>query len=258
MPNVYRSKVKIADTWRAVSAVYVKVNGTWKLSTAGYTKVNGTWRTFYPYPLSADATLSSLTINGSSIANGGTYNAGSGTTSVTLAVTTTNAAATISGAVSGTGSASGSVSVSNAGNPNAKTITVTAEDGVTTASYTVYINVAAPAPTSVTVYYTFCTAQGNTVTGSYTDTTTTNAATACASRQASHGYPSNWACGSTPPPNASCSPPPCSPCCQDTGDFTCVNVSVNRVKYTYTQYDPCCGTSCPSRIVYQDNYQCMA
>lgn len=258
MPNVYKSKVKVDGTWRTMSAVYVKVGGVWKLSTEGYTKVNGTWRKFYPYPLSADATVSSIKINNTTIANGGTFNAPSGTTSVTLSVTTSNSLATISGAVSGTGSASGSVSVSNANNPNAKTVTVTAEDGVTTATYTVYINVAAPAPTSVTIYYTYCTSQGTTATGSYTDTTTTSATTACANRQAALGYPSNWACGSTTPTNAICSPPPCNPCCQDTGEFTCAGYGVGRVRYVYKQYDPCCGTACPDRIVIVDSYLCMA
>ena len=244
MPDVYRSKVKVNGTWYTVSATYVKVAGTWNLATGVKTKVDGAWQTVYPYPLSADVSLTNLAVNGTTVANGGTYNAPKGTTSV-------NITATLPAGATATGL--GTVSVSYAGNPNTKSIVVTAENGTTTATYSV--NIAVAAPPTVTIYYKYCNAS-SVVSGSFTDTNTTNAATACNNRQAALGYPPNWVCGSSTPANPTCVTT-CTPCCQDTGSFTCIGAGPNRVQYTYYQYDPCCGTSCPNRYVYEDTNICF-
>lgn len=267
MANVYRSKVKVGGAWKTISAMYVKVDGTWKLLSQGYVKINGVWRLFYPYPLNQDTTLATFKVNGTSVPNGGTYNVSSTTTSVTLSATTTSSTATISGAISGVASASGSVSVSRAGNPNTKTITVTAEDTAYTANYSVNIQVAAASTSSVTIYYRYCQGIG-VIGGSYTDTSTSSATTACNNRKAALGNPTNWTCqGSeflTVPPANYCSGS-CTACCQDTGEFTCGpvynstgGVVPGKLKYTYYQSDPCCNTSCPPRIVYVDGSTCLA
>lgn len=247
MPNVYRSKVKVGGTWYTVSATYVKVNGTWTAATGVYTKVGGTWKTAYPYPLSADATLTNLAVNGTSVANGGTYNIAY-TTGTTVTISATLAAGA-------TATGLGSTSVSYANNPNTKTIVVTAENGTTTATYTVNIQVAAQ-PT-VTVYYKYCNSSSTTTftSGSYTDTTTTSVTTACNNRYAQLGYPYTWQCGGSVPPDPNCLTT-CVSCCQDTGTFTCAPYGVGRVKYTYPQYDPCCGRTCTDRVVILDAAGC--
>lgn len=249
MPDVYRSKVKVSGEWRTVSATYVKVAGTWKLATGVKSKVNGAWVTAYPYPLSADTTLTNLTVNGNAVANGGTYPVSNGTTSVVLA-------ATIPAGATATGL--GTVSVSYSGNPNTKSIVVTAENGVNTATYSVNISVAAPAPTGVTIYFAFCSGV-NTGTGgaSFMDGYT-DVSAACNQMQANYGYPYGWVCsGSEIYSYPDCSAYPCTACCQDTGEFTCGPYGVNRVRYIYAQYDPCCGTTCANRVVIVDGNICI-
>jgi hypothetical protein len=250
VPDVYRSKVKVSGEWRTVSATYVKVDGTWNLATGVKSKVNGAWVTVYPYPLSADTTLTNLTVNGTSVANGGTYPVNNDVTSVTIA-------ATIPAGATATGL--GAVSVSYAGNPNTKNIVVTAENGVNTATYSVNISVAAPAPTGVTIYFAYCTGVNTSTSGGsfmagYTDITA-----ACNQAQANYGYPFGWACGGSQGvvPSQSCAGYPCTACCQDTGAFTCGPYGVNRVRYIYAQYDPCCGTTCPNRVVIEDGNICI-
>ncbi|CAB4128625.1 hypothetical protein UFOVP225_48 [uncultured Caudovirales phage] len=241
MANVYRSKVNVGGTWYTVSATYVKVGGVWKAATGVYSKVDGAWKTAYPYPLSADTTLTNLAVNGVSVANGGTYSVSNSTTSVTISATL---------AAGATATGLGTVSVSYAGNPNTKNIVVTAENGTSTATYSVNISVAAPAQTSVTVYYKYCNSPQSTAftSGSYTDTTTTSAYTACQNRYAQLGYPYTWQCGATPPADPTCTVS-CTACCQDTGTYTCSIVG-GQARYVYPQTDPCCGTTCANRIVY--------
>jgi len=248
VPDVYRSKVKVNGTWYTVSATYVKVAGTWKLATGVKTKVGGAWQTVYPYPLSADVSLTNLAVNGTAVANGGTYNLAYTTG------TTVNITATIPAGATATGL--GNVSVSYAGNPNTKSIVVTAENGTTTATYSV--NIAVAAQPTVTVYYKYCTSSTSSAvtSGSYTDTTTTSSYTACNNIYAQLGYPYTWVCGSSVPADPVCVGT-CTPCCQDTGSFTCIGAGPNRVQYTYYQYDPCCNTSCPNRYVYVDTNVCI-
>ena len=246
MPDVYRSKVKVSGEWRTVSATYVKVDGTWKLATGVKSKVNGAWVTAYPYPLSADVSLTNLAVNGTPVANGGTYNIAYTTG------TTVNITATIPAGATATGL--GNVSVSYAGNPNTKSIVVTAENGTTTATYSVNISVAAQP--GVTVYFKYCSGNGTPTGGSAYVTDTTNASTACSQMEAAYGYPVLWECsGSDNVPTPDCMTE-CQPCCID-DYFTCVGAGVNRVKYTYYQYDPCCSTSCPPIVVYEDTNICI-
>jgi len=247
VPDVYRSKVKVGGVWYTVSATYVKVAGTWRTATGVYSKVNGAWVTAYPYPLSADTSLTNLRVNGVLVGNGGTFNAATGTTSVSIS-------ATIAAGATATGL--GTVSVAYANNPNTKSIVVTAENGSTTATYTV--NIAVGAPPTVTVYYKYCTSSSSTAitSGSYTDTTTTSASTACANRYAQLGYPYTWQCGATVPADPDCLAT-CTSCCQDTGTFTCAPYGVGRVRYIFPQYDPCCGRTCPDRVYYVDNAPCI-
>lgn len=141
-----RNKVLVNGTWRSVSEQYVKVDGSWVAATGVWVKSAGTWKQSYPYPTEADTTITGITVNGYSVAPGGTYNAAAGTSSVTIAVSTTNTSATVSGA--------GSVSVSYGTNPNQKDIVVTSQDGLHTQTYTIYVNVAPV--TSVTIYYSYC------------------------------------------------------------------------------------------------------
>jgi hypothetical protein len=52
------SAVKVAGTWRQVTAAYVKVSGTWRTITNSYIKRNGVW---YPIRSTGDKTLTEFT-----------------------------------------------------------------------------------------------------------------------------------------------------------------------------------------------------
>jgi hypothetical protein len=52
------SAVKVAGTWRQVTAAYVKVSGTWRTITNSYIKQNGFW---YPIRSTGDKTLTEFT-----------------------------------------------------------------------------------------------------------------------------------------------------------------------------------------------------
>jgi hypothetical protein len=240
MPDVYRNKVYDLGAWRNVTAQYVKVAGSWVAVTKMYTKVNGVWKTSYPFPLSQDTTLATLTVNGSNVLSSLAFAAPNGTTSVTVAATATNSASTITGL--------GVRSVSLAGNPNNLNVVVTAEDGVTTSTYTIVVTVAPPA--TVTIYYAFCSSGGfqPTQTGNATITGTSDPTTACNQKKSELGNPPNWVCQGTSAPTApTCTPIPPSPCCQPS--YTVFNSSIIgggvRTCYYTTYYtDPCASTSC--------------
>lgn len=244
MPDVNNNKVKVAGTWRSVSAQYVKVAGSWVAVTGVYTKVGGAWKTSFPYPLSADATLSALTVNGSDVLTSGTITVPNGTTSVTVAATTTNSAATIT-------SGTGSKSVSYAGNPNSLSVVVTAEDGLTTRTYTFTVVVAAPS--TVTIYWAYCSGYNPPVTGNGVVSGTSDPTTACNQKKSELGNPSNWVCQGTSAPTA----PNCgtAPCCTYSYS-TCVYNGNNT--YTITDYytDPCAGTSCSPVVNIFSGNQC--
>jgi hypothetical protein len=240
MPDVYRNKVYDLGAWRNVTAQYVKVAGSWVAVTKMYVKVNGTWKTSYPFPLSADTTLSSLTVNGSDVLSTLAFAAPNGTTSVTVAATATNSASTITGL--------GSRSVSLAGNPNNLNVVVTAEDGVTTRTYTIVVTVAPPA--TVTIYWAYCSSGGYqpTQTGNATITGTSDPTEACNNKKAELGNPPNWVCQGTSAPTApSCTPIPPSPCCTisyQTYDGSTTGGGVKTCYYTNYYTDPCAGTTC--------------
>lgn len=225
------NKVKVAGTWSSIIAQYVKINGVWQDITGIYTKVNGSWKQGYPYPLSKDATLGTITINGTTVAAGGTYNAPAGTTSVTVSATAGYQYATVSGST-------GAVAVSYAGNPNTKTITITSQDGTVTANYTYNVSVAQT--TSVTIYYKYCSNYTN-YSGSYTDTTTTDATTACNSRKAALGNPGSWVCQSgSAPASPNCGSPPCTSC-YTLSSVSCSPYGAFGWTVTKTFTDSCCG-----------------
>jgi hypothetical protein len=238
MPDVYRNKVYDLGAWRNVVAQYVKVSGSWVAVTAMYTKVNGTWKTSYPFPLSSDTTLSALTVNGSDVLSTLAFAAPNGTTSVTLAATATNPASTITGL--------GARSVSLAGNPNNLNVVVTAEDGVTTRTYTIVVTVAPPS--TVTIYWAYCSSGGYepTQTGNATISGTNDPVVACNNKKAELGNPPNWVCQGTSAPAApGCTPVPPTPCCQ-TSYSTFDGRVGNTCYYTFYQTDPCAGTTCPN------------
>ena len=56
--SVAVSAVKVAGTWRQVTAAYVKVSGTWRTITNSYIKQNGFW---YPIRSTGDKTLTEFT-----------------------------------------------------------------------------------------------------------------------------------------------------------------------------------------------------
>jgi hypothetical protein len=238
MPSVYRNKVKVAGTWRSVNATYVKVNGTWKAATGVYTKVDGSWKTSYPFPLSADVGIDALYIDGLPMDLNRLYNpyiVSYTTTSVTLSVTKSDANATVTG--------TGVKSVAYNTTPNPYTITVTAEDGVTTKDYVIYIKVADPGK-SVTIYYAFC-VDGISQASSYTSTTTDSGFTACGEMNAALGYPKKFTCTSVRGTVT-------LPICQTCPDKGCCQSDPNTPEYCTStglyapQYDPCCGTTCPT------------
>ena len=236
MPDVYRNKVYDLGAWRNVVAQYVKVNGSWVAVTAMYTKVNGVWKTSYPFPLSSDTTLSALTVNGSDVLSTLAFAAPNGTTSVTVAATATNPASTITGV--------GARSVSLAGNPNNLNVVVTAEDGVTTRTYTIVVTVAPPS--TVTIYWAYCSGYNPPVTGSGTVSGTTDPATACAQKKTELGNPANWVCqGSSPPTAPDCGTAQPTPCCTTTYSTFDGRVG-NTCYYTFYQTDNCANTTCPN------------
>lgn len=256
MPDVYKNKIKISGVWRDIATQYVKVSGSWVPVTAMYTKVGGAWKTSYPFPLSQDTTLSSLTVNGSDVLSTLAFAAPNGTTSVTVAATATNPASTITGL--------GARSVSLAGNPNNLDVVVTAEDGVTTRTYRIVVTVAQPA--TVTIYWAYCSSSGYepTISGSATITGTSDPTVACNQKKAELGNPPHWVCQGSPGPTPS---PPCflppavTPCCQRTGEFICEPQGypfTTRVKYTWYKYDPCAGTSCAPDVYYENTTVCLA
>ena len=238
MPDVYRNKVYDLGAWRNVTAQYVKVAGSWVAVTKMYTKVNGVWKTSYPFPLSADTTLSALTVNGSNVLSTLAFAAPNGTTSVTVAATATNPASTITGL--------GARSVSLAGNPNNLNVVVTAEDGVTTRTYTIVVTVAPPA--TVTIYWAYCSGYNPPVTGNETVSGTSDPTVACNNKKAALGNPANWVCQGTSaptPPNCGTIPP--SPCCTiaySTYDGTTTGGGVRTCYYTNYYTDPCASTTC--------------
>lgn len=237
MPDVYRNKVYDLGGWRDVVAQYVKVSGSWVAVTKMYTKVGGVWKTSYPFPLSQDTTLATLTVNGSNVLSTLAFSAPNGTTSVTVAATATNPASTITGL--------GARSVSLAGNPNNLNVVVTAEDGVTTRTYTIVVTVAPPA--TVTIYWAYCSSGGYlpTISDSATITGTNDPTVACNDKKAQLGNPPNWVCGSTPgpSPSPSCAAVPEPPCCQTTYSTFDGRVG-NTCYYTFYRTDPCAGTTC--------------
>jgi hypothetical protein len=234
MPDVYRNKVYDLGGWRDVVAQYVKVAGSWVAVTKMYTKVNGVWKTSYPFPLSQDTTLATLTVNGSNVLSTLAFAAPNGTTSVTVAATATNPASTITGL--------GARSVSLAGNPNNLNVVVTAEDGVTTRTYTIVVTVAPPA--TVTIYWAYCSGYNPPVTGNETVTGTSDPTTACNNKKAALGNPANWVCQGTSAPSApNCGEPPPTPCC--TTAYSTFDGRVgNTCYYTFYKTDPCAGTTC--------------
>ena len=238
MPDVYRNKVYDLGAWRNVTAQYVKVAGSWVAVTKMYTKVGGAWKTSYPFPLSQDTTLSALTVNGSNVLSTLAFAAPNGTTSVTVAATATNPASTITGL--------GVKSVSLAGNPNNLNVVVTAEDGVTTRTYTIVVTVAPPA--TVTIYWAYCSGYNPPVTGSETVTGTSDPTVACNNKKAALGNPASWVCQGTSPPSApNCGEPPPTPCC--TIYYATFDGRINNTcYYTYYWNDPCSpGTpTCPT------------
>ena len=240
MPNVNKNKVYALGAWRNVSAQYVKVGGVWKAVTGVYSKVGGSWKTSYPFPLSADASLATLTVNGSDVLTSGAVTVPNGTTSVTVAATTTNPAATIT---SGTGTKTVNIST----NPNSLSVLVTAEDGITTRTYTFTVTVAAPA--TVTIYWAYCSGYNPPVTGNGTVSGTSDPSVACNQKKSELGNPSNWVCqGGSAPTAPNCGNPPPSPCC--TEDYTVYDgyrVVAGTKICNYTRYyvDPCAGTTCP-------------
>jgi hypothetical protein len=164
------------------------------------------------------------------------FAAPNGTTSVTVAATATNPASTITGL--------GARSVSLAGNPNNLNVVVTAEDGVTTRTYTIVVTVAPPS--TVTIYWAYCSGYNPPVTGNQTVSGTGDPAVACANKRAELGNPANWVCQGTSAPSApNCGEPPPTPCCQTT--FSTFDGRVgNTCYYTFYQTDPCAGTTCPN------------
>lgn len=234
MPNVNKNKVKISGAWASIAAQYVKVDGVWKTVTGISTKVNGTWKTSYPYPLSQDATLATLTVNGSDVLASGTVTVPNGTTSVTVAATTTSPDATVT-------SGTGTVSVAYSSNPNTKSVVVTAQDGVTTRTYNFNVVVAAPA--TVTIYWAYCSGYNPPVTGSGVVSGTSDPSTACNQQKAALGNPSNWVCQGTSAPTApdcGTAPAPCQEACSD-----CTYTSTDVPCKTYvTCYYHCSGLKC--------------
>lgn len=232
------NRVRALGAWRSIAGQFVKVNGTWKTISTIYVKVGGVWKQSFPYPLEKDTTLTALTVNGTDVLATGAYAAAANSTSVTIAATATNPLSTITGL--------GSKTVNYSTNPNNFDVVVTSQDGTKTATYSIVVTVAAP--TQVTVYYTYCSGYSST-SGSYLDTTTADATTACNNRKAALGNPSAWACGTSAPSAASCGSPPCSPCCS-VSNTTFDGGGSGTCHYTDYYTDPCCGSSCSPSVVH--------
>ena len=106
--------------------------------------------------LSNDTTLSTFTINGDAVVDGGTKNLANGTTSVTVVATPTHPSATVGTITGDTGLATGD---------NLLSFTVTAEDGVTTRDYTLNLHVLNLGTVEITEFEFSSADGGNWVTG---------------------------------------------------------------------------------------------
>lgn len=239
MTDINNNKVYSLGAWREITDQFVKVNGTWETVTNVYVKVDGAWKESFPYPLEADATLTALTVNGVNILSSRTINVPEGTTSVTVAATPRNPLSTVTG--------TGTRSVSFAGNPNSLSVVVTSENEVNTTTYTFTVVVAPP--TSVTIYWAYCSGYNPPVTGNQTVSGTTDPVVACNNKKSELGNPANWVCQGTSAPTApNCGTAPEPPCC--TASYTTFDGRVGNTCY-YTVYytDPCTNSTCPPQQI---------
>lgn len=244
MPDVNKNRIKYNGVWRAVGSQYVKVAGEWKQATNVYTKVSGTWKTSFPFPVSADSSLAALVVNGTPVSPGGSITVPNGTTSVTVTAIPTSSTATVTG--------DGARSVSYSGSPNSLSVTITAEDGVSSSTYSFTVIVAAPS--QVTIYWTYCNGCESPVSGSGVVSGTSDATTACNQKKSELGNPSYWNCAGSTVAQAGCPacPPPPTPTC--TCSVVSAEACVGTGWYGVWYADSCTGEFCGSS--YTPNANC--